>query len=182
MPIDGLVGGSLTATPGIAKGFGTPDTATASLTASQYTMVPGTLITLNTALEVGSRFRFIIGLLKTAAGSATWNAVVSLGAHGTTADTQVATWTSGTNTAAIDQAILILEVVITALGAGTAAKAACTAFYVNELTTTTGLGNIACAAGSTAGFNSAAAQYIHVDVEPGTSAVMTGWGMAEQLA
>jgi hypothetical protein len=175
MPVDGLVEGSLVKTPGLARGFGTPDTTAGSLTASQYNVVPGTTIALNGPLSVGSRFRFHLGVLKTGAGTNTWALEVGIGTHGTTADTQA-------NTALADRAILIIEVVITAIGAGTTAKAACTAFYVNQATDSTGLGSISCAATSTAGFNSATATSIHVDVNPGSGATMTGWGMAEQLA
>ena len=182
MPVDGLVEGSLTKTPGLARGFGTPDTTAASLTASQYNVVPGTTITLNSPLAVGSRFRFHVGVLKTGAGTNTWITRVAIGTHGTTADTLVASWTSGTNTALADRATLILEVVITAIGAGTSATAACTAFYVNQATDSTGLGSISVATSSTAGFNATTATSIHVDVEPGSGATMTAWGMAEQLA
>ena len=182
MPIDGLVAGNLIATPGLAKGFGVPDTTAGGFSAGQYNVVPGTLITLPTGLVVGSRFRFWTSLVKTAAGSATWNARVTIGTLGTASDTSVAVFTSGTNTAAIDQAILVVEMVITALGTGTAATAACSAFYCNTLTNATGLGSIGLQATSTAGFNSATAKYIHLDIEPGTAAVMTGGGMAEQLA
>lgn len=182
MPVDGLVEGALVKTPGIARGFGVPDTTAASLTASQYNVVPGTTVTLNGPLQVGSRFRFHIGVLKTGAGTNTWAVRVAIGTHGTTADTLVASWTSGTNTALADRGFLVVECVITAIGSGTSATAACTAFYVNQATDSTGLGSVSCAATATAGFNATTATSVHVDVNPGSGATMTGWGMAEQLA
>lgn len=173
-----VIGGGL-----IGRGLGTPASATTSLTASTQIVQGGTLFQLPTSyLAVGQRFRWTINLVKTAAGTATWTAKVCFGVNGTNADAAIATWTSGTNTAAIDQAILIIECRITALGSGTSATAACTAFYSNTLTNATGLGRIDPVPGSTAGFDSTATTpYMHVDITAGASAVMTGVGMAEQI-
>lgn len=168
----------------LGNGLGTPASATTSLTASTQVVQGGTLFQLPTgSLAVGQRYRWHIGLIKTAAGTATWTAKVCYGTNGTNADGAIATWTSGTNTAAIDQALLIIECRITALGSGTSATAACTAYYVNTLTNATGLGVISPVPGSTAGFDSTATTpYMHVDITAGASAVMTGVGMAERVA
>lgn len=163
---------------------GTANASAQSLTASSANLITGTSIPLATgALRVGNRFRFVIGLTKTGAGTATWTAVVKFGTADTTSDGAIATWTSGTNTALIDTAILIIECNITAIGSGTSATASCMAFYTNgQGTAITGLGSIAAAPGSTAGFNSTATSpFLHVDITPGASAVMTGWGSAEQV-
>jgi hypothetical protein len=123
-----------------------------------------------------------VGLTKTAAagGTNTWQVRLAFGTAGTNSDAAIATWTSGTNTAAIDQAILVIEVRVT--GTGGTATATGIAFYNNTLTNATGLGIINAAPGSTATFNAGATTpFIHVDVSPGASAVMTGWGSAEQL-
>lgn len=167
----------------LGNGLGTPSAATTALTASTAVVQGGTLFQLPTGvLAVGQRFRWHIGLEKTGAGSATWSMRVMYGTNGTTADGAIATWTSGTNTAAIDQALIVIECLITALGSGTSATAACTAFYVNTLTNATGLGRIDPVPGSTAGFDSTAVTpYFHVDITAGASAVMTGVGMAEQV-
>lgn len=165
-------------------GQGTPNTAAQSLTASSANLVTGTSVALVTgALNVGTRYRFHLGVNKTAAGVATWTAAVKLGTANTTSDAAIATWTSGTNTALIDTAILIIEVTVTALGSGTSATAKCMAFYVNaQGTAITGLGSIAAAPGSTAGFNSTATSpFLHIDITPGASAVMTAWGSADQV-
>ena len=167
----------------VPGGEGTPDSTAASLTASSANVLAGSLFQLPTSfLAVGMRFRWVISLTKTAAGLAVWTAAVKFGTAGTNSDGAIATWTSGTNTALIDKALLIIESRITALGSGTSATAACTAFYVNaQGTTSTGLGDIAAAPGATAGFNSTATTpFMHIDVTPGTSAVMTGWAMAER--
>jgi hypothetical protein len=167
----------------LGNGLGTPASATTALTASTQVVQGGTLFQLPTgSLAVGQRFRWHLNLVRTAAGTATWTAKVCYGTAGTNADAAIATWTSGTNTAAIDQAMLIIECRITALGSGTSATAACTAFYVNRLTEVTGFGKIDPVPGSTAGFDSTAATpFFHVDITSGASAVVTGVGMAEQI-
>lgn len=172
----------LPATSPYLGGVGTPSTAAQSLTAATANVVSGTLVQLPTGnLKVGSRFRIHIGLDKTAAGTATWIAALKWGTAGTNADAAVASWTSGTNTAAIDQATLDIEAVVTALGA--TATMACIAFFVNTLTNVTGLGKINFNPTSTATFDSTLANpFIHVDVTPGASAVMTAVASAERLA
>lgn len=167
----------------LGNGLGTPSAATTALTASTEVLQGGTLFQLPTgSLLVGQRFRWHIGIEKTNAGTATWLAKVKYGTNGTTADAAIATWTSNTNTAAVDQCLLIIECLITALGSGTSATAACTAFYSHDATSVTGLGRIDPVPGSTAGFDSTAANpYFHVDITAGASAVMTGVGMAEQV-
>src|SRR5207302_11253041 len=107
-----------------------------SLTASAANVVTGTKFQLATgSLFVGQRFRFELVVTKTAAGTATWNLIVKYGTAGTTSDGAIATWTSGTNTAAIDKATIGIDIVILTLGAS--ATAACTAMYVNRLTDVT---------------------------------------------
>lgn len=167
----------------LANGLGTPASATTALTASTQVIQGGTMFQLPTGyLAVGQRYRWHIGMIKTAAGTNTWTAKVCYGTNGTTADGAIATWTSGANTAAVDQALLIIEMRITALGSGTSATAACTAFYCNTLTNATGFGVINPVPGSTAGFDSTATTpYFHVDITQGASASVTGVGMAEQL-
>lgn len=168
-------------THALANGQGTPATAAGSLTAGSVNLISGTLVAIPTgSLAVGTRYRFHVGLTKTGAGTATWTLTVRYGTNGNNTDAAIATWTSGTNTALADRAILIVEVVITALGAS--GTAACIAFYTNQGTDATGLGSISPAPGSTATLNTAATSpFLHVDVQPGASAVMTGWGMAEQV-
>jgi parallel beta-helix repeat protein len=136
-------------------------------------VLTGSLIQLPVnGLMVGTRFAWEIVLIKTAAGTATWQVQVKFGTAGTTADAAIASWTSGTNTAAIDQTRLRIVCEILTLGA--AATARCNAFYSNTLTSTTGLGRIVGAPTSTATFNSSASPaYIHIGVTPGASAVMT---------
>lgn len=174
--------GLIVGTAGSPGGVGTPDASTIALTAGTQIVVAGTKVQLATnQLFVGSRYQFSMGIIKTtAAGAATWTAKVCFGTAGTNADGAIATFTSGTNTGAIDQAILIVDVLVTALGA--TATASCRAFYVNTLTNATGLGSIPLVPGSTATFNSTSTSpFIHVDITMGTSAVCTAVGSAERL-
>lgn len=180
--VEGVGFSELPSSSATLGGVGTPSTTSQSLTASTANVVTGTLLQLPTAnLKVGSRFRFHIGVDKTAAGIATWAAALKWGTAGTVADAAVATWTSGTNTAAIDQATLDIEAVVTSLGS--TAAMACIAFYVNTLTNVTGLGKINFIPSPTATFDSTLANpFIHVDITPGASAVMTSIASVERLA
>lgn len=164
---------------------GTPSTATTALTASTRIVTGGSLFSVPTGgLAVGQVYQWTLGIIKTtAAGSAAWTAIVSIGSTGTNSDPSVATFTSGTNTAAIDQGILIITARITALGSGTSATAACNASYCNTLTNVTGLGTVPTIPGATAGFDSTVTTpNLHVDITMGTSAVCTSVCSAERLA
>lgn len=162
-------------------GQGTINSAAQALTASQANRISGTSIPLPTeVLKVGSRFKFEVGTDKTAAGAAPWSVAVKFGTADTTADAAIATWTSGTNTAAADQSRLTFEVEILTLGAAATAKCIC--ISNNTLTNVTGLGKIGFIPGSTATFNSnAVLPFLHLDITPGASAVMTAVGAAQIL-
>lgn len=165
---------------GAPGGIGTPDSSTVACTASTRVLIPGTSVALATnQLFVGNIFRLRTSLSRTAAGTATWTAIVAFGTANTTSDSAIATFTSGTNTAAIDNAILDIHVRILTLG-GTA-TAACTAFYAHG-GGALGFGQIPLIPGSTASFNSAATSpFLHVDITSGASAVVTAVGAAERL-
>ncbi len=181
--VEGIGFFKITGVPTVALGgVGTPATTAQSLTASAANVATGSLVQLPTSnLSVGSRFRFKICVDKTAAGTATWVVALKYGTAGTTADAAVASWTSGTNTAAIDQATLVIEAVVATLGATGTWN--CIAFYTNTLTNATGLGKININPTSTAAFDSTATTpYLHVDITPGASAVMTSIADAERLA
>jgi hypothetical protein len=174
----------VTGTSLVLGGLGTPSGSATSITVGTDTLVGGTLFQLPTnGLAVGQRYRFTLTITKTAAGTATWTAKVKFGTAGTNADGATATWTSGTNTAALDQMLLLIDCNITALGSGTSATMTCVANSTSQQSNVTGLGSIAGTPGSTTGFNSTATSpYMHVDLNAGTSAVMTAWGMAERIA
>ena len=151
-------------------------TALQSLTASSDNMLTGGILPFAAGdIAVGSTWEWDVQLIKTAAGTATFSVTVRVGTTtgGTTSDTAIATFTSGTNTAAIDQSHVRVVARCTSISAG-AATFACAAFSQNELTSATGLGLFASPIpGSTATVTVSTAQSIHLDVTPGASAVMT---------
>ena len=111
---------------GPSTGVGTPNTSAQSLTASAANLITGTKLQLGTGqIVVGTRYRFIVGASKTGAGIASWSVQVKYGTAGTTSDANVASWTSGTNTGVIDEAIIIIEATCTAVGSGTSATWYC---------------------------------------------------------
>lgn len=175
-----ITGNTGLAQPGIdVVGF---QTTNANLTASALNLITGTSIRLPTnGLWVGSRIRFHLGIQKlTAAGTATWTCKVKFGTANTTADTEICSWTSGTNTAAVDGANVIVDIRITAVGSGTSATCAGQVTYHHQLLAATGLGSLGPAPTLTTAFNSTLADpYMHIDITPGASAVMTCIGTAE---
>ena len=162
-------------------GRGTINATAQSLTAAAANPITGASISLTTgAIRVGSRFRWEVGVIKTAAGTATWSMIVRFGTLNTIVDPAVATWTSTTNTAAIDQGHYTIEMEVLTLGASATAKYIC--ISSNTLTSVTGLGRIAFIPTPTATFNSAAANpFLNVTITPGAAAVFTAVGSAQQI-
>ena len=176
--VKNITGNSGIVQPGIVSAFAT---TRPNLTASALNLVGGTSIQIPTnGLRVGSQFRFTIALDKTAAGVATWTAKVKFGVNNTTADAEIASWTSGTNTAAAEGANLVIDVNIGVVGASATCTAQAT--YQHQLLAATGLGSIAPAPTATTAFNSTVANpWLHVDITPGAAAVMTAVGRAEVI-
>lgn len=86
--------------------------------ASTRTYVTGSKLAVpNGGLQVGSKFKFKVALAKTAAGVAASTFDVAIGLLGTTADAATASISTGTQTAAIDEAVVTVEGVITAISA-----------------------------------------------------------------
>ena len=76
--------------------------------------VPSTTVT---GMVVGTRFSWETAMMKTAAGTNAFNIIIYRGTNGTTADTADVTQSVGTQTAAVDNMTVRVEVVITATGA-----------------------------------------------------------------
>lgn len=165
--------------------LGNMASASQSLPASATTLMTGTSIALATQpLRVGMRFKWTFQLNKTtAAGTATWQALVKFGTANTTADGTICAWTSGTNTAIVDTVNVIIYVEILTLGSGTSATCKGLAMTQNwKGTATTGLSTLP-AAGTASGFNSTlASPFIHLSILHGASIVSTGWGAVEVVA
>jgi hypothetical protein len=178
---------------------GTPGTWAYEGTALTRTAVPSTTTSLTASTEVllgaaqmrnptnstlvGSMWKVTGSVTKTGAGTATWNVQIRYGTSSTaTSNTSIATFTSGTNTGAADQATFTIFIYVTAVGSGTSATIAANCMYANQLTSSTGLGNLPLVATSTAGFDSTVTQpYIAATVTCGSGATMTGVGMVERI-
>lgn len=80
--------------------------------------VTGSSLTVPTNLAVGSRFRWTITLVKTAAGTGTFNIRIYRGTNGSTADTaDVTQAVTAAATAVADALTVDVEIVVTATGA-----------------------------------------------------------------
>jgi hypothetical protein len=160
-----------------------PSTTT-SLTASTEVLLGAAQMRNPTnSTLVGSMWKVTGSVTKTGAGTATWNVQIRYGTSSTaTSNTSIATFTSGTNTGAADQATFTIFIYVTAVGSGTSATIAANCMYANQLTSSTGLGNLPLVATSTAGFDSTVTQpYIAATVTCGSGATMTGVGMVERI-
>jgi hypothetical protein len=76
--------------------------------------LPATLIT---GMAVGTRFRWTVAMTKTAAGTGTFIIGIYRGTNGSTADTLDVAQSIGTQTAAVDNMTVDVEMVVTATGA-----------------------------------------------------------------
>ena len=90
--------------------------------------------------DVGTTYRLIFDVVKTAAGTATPIINVRFGTNGTTADAAILTFTFGAGTAAADTGRFEVLALFRTVGSGTSAVLVGNATLVSNLTTT-GLSN-----------------------------------------
>jgi hypothetical protein len=95
-------------------------------------------------LLVGTRFKWVVNISKTAAGTGTTNLDIAVGSAGTTADTARVTLAGATETAAADTATIVVEAIVRIVSAS-GIIAACSQI------------NNSAAAGSAAGYKQNAA-------------------------
>lgn len=76
--------------------------------------VPATPVT---GIAVGTRFVWRVAMMKTAAGTGAFSIIIYRGTNGSTSDTADVTQSIGTQTAAVDNMVVDVEVVVTATGA-----------------------------------------------------------------
>lgn len=143
---------------------------------SADTYLTGSRIVLPAGLVAGSRYKLVLDLNKTAAGTGTPVITVRLGTAGSTADTSRAALTFVANTAAADEARVELLVTFRAVGASAIIQAVCT--FSHQLTTTgfggTGAGANMIRRATSAAFDATPANTgIGVSVNGGTGAVWT---------
>lgn len=139
------------------------------------TYAAGSFIALPAAPKVGSRYRVVLDVSKTAAGTATPIITVRVGTAGSTADAARHTFTFNAGTAAADVGRFEIDLVFRSVGGGT--SAVCQARAVcNHSLSTTGLINIPAQVlqSTSAGFDSTVAGLgIGVSVNGGASAAWT---------
>lgn len=84
------------------------------------TLVTGSLLKVpNGGLVVGAKIKYRAVLTKTAAGTASSTFDVGIGPNGTTADSATVSFGTGTQTAAIDTAVVDITATVTSLGTST---------------------------------------------------------------
>lgn len=146
------------------------------------TYLTGSFCLFPVAPKVGTRYRLIFDVSKTAAGTATPILTVRVGTAGSTADTARLTFTFAAGTAAASVARFMVEVHFRTVGSGTSAVLVGTATCINTGTT----GVIGAASGvlqvTSAGFDSTVASLgIGVSVNGGTSAAWTVQNVESEL-
>jgi len=90
--------------------------AQGSVTAGTRTYLAGSSIQCGQLL-VGSRFRWVVSITKTAAGVANTNIDIAVGTAGTTADTARVTFTGATETAIADTATIVIDATVRVVSA-----------------------------------------------------------------
>lgn len=109
-------------------------TAAQVVAAATLTYISGSALRVPPGgLKVGSKIRFKFSMTKTAAGTATSTIAIVVGTAGTTADTARVSFTKPAGTAAIDEALVIVEAVVRSVSA--------TGVIVGELVLVHGLEN-----------------------------------------
>lgn len=150
--------------------------ADAALTASAANYIPNSNLDF-TNVKPGTRFRWRIGMSKTAAGIATQTFDVRVGINASTADTVRlggASWATGTQTAAADFAVVEIVAIVRAVGA-TGTMAGYWLFSKNAATTTGFAPQATLTATGTSGSfdTTVAGSKIGVCTTPGASAAVT---------
>lgn len=107
---------------------GQASVADQAISAATLTSITGSIITVPPqGIQVGTTFRWIVHLTSGAAGTAAGNVFsVKIGTAGTTADSNVAVFTTLTvGTAVVSEAVVIVQMTIRTLGATATAYASC---------------------------------------------------------
>lgn len=158
--------------PGI---IGPVGIAVQTITGVATALVAGTLCPVPPqAFQIGTMLRWSIPFSKTAAGTAARVVAVKYGAAGSTADGTTIATASFTPTAVADQGVLVIDLVVTSLGA--AATALCQMYIQHTSATAVGWGVSAITA-TMATFDSTAPgtapRFLHVDISVGTAEVLS---------
>jgi hypothetical protein len=153
-------------------------TGTGTQTISATTaLVLGSQVTVPVnGFQVGTILRWVVPVSKTLAGTAARTMAIKYGAAGSTSDATTIATASVTPTAAADQGVYYIEMVITALGSGTSATALAQMYLVHNSASAAGLGTNNTTM-TMAGFNStlpsAGPAFLELVITTGTSEVLT---------
>lgn len=159
--------------PGGFRNYNTADVVANA--ADTYLTGSGLTIPANMLMQVGTRFRWVIGMTKTGAGivAPVWR--LRVGTAGTTADTARCTFTSAAaQTGVIDTGWVEIEAIVRAVGAAAGVIAGILTLTHNLAAT--GFANIATLAlqSTSAAFDSTVAgTIIGISVDPGAAGVWT---------
>jgi hypothetical protein len=139
------------------------------------TYLAGSAITIPTAggWKVGTQYRLLFDMVKTAAGTAAFTIKLRLGTTGTTSDTNILTLTFGAGTAAVDTGMFEVLVTFRTVGSGTSAVVQGVAKCNHALAATglvsTGASGCGIVLGTSSGFDSSTATKIGASINGGTS-------------
>ena len=139
------------------------------------TYLAGSGITIPSAGDwsVGQTYKCAFDMTKTAAGTATFIAIVRMGTLGTVGDAAILTLTFGAGTAAIDTGIFELWATFRTVGSGTSAVIAGMIECRHALAATglvsTGASGLGLITGTSAGFNSTTQTVIGLSINGGAS-------------
>jgi hypothetical protein len=163
---------------GISAVFKALSAASVSTVSASYaadTYLAGSCITIPTAggWQVGTQYRLIFDLIKTAAGTAAFTITIRLGTAGTTSDAALITLTFGAGTAAADTGLFEVLITFRTVGSGTAAVLRGLARCTHALSATglisTGASGCGIVLGASGGFDSSTQTKIGVSINGGTS-------------
>jgi hypothetical protein len=106
-------------TASILYGTTNANSATQSQATSAGTnyYVTNSNLAVPTTLKVGTTFTWNVGMTKTAAGTGAFNIVIYRGTNGSISDTADVTQSIGTQTAAVDNMLVTVQVTVTTIGA-----------------------------------------------------------------
>jgi hypothetical protein len=104
---------------GGTSSFNTAMQSQTTVAGTIYYVTKSGLLVPGTAIRVGTTAKWVLTMSKSALGTGAFNIKIFMGTNGTTADTAEVSQSIGTQTAALDNMILHVQVTFTAVGAGT---------------------------------------------------------------
>jgi hypothetical protein len=161
--------GGLLLSPNSTGSLYNSSTATVSASFATDTYLNGSQIVIpGQRPRVGTKFKCVFDITKTAAGTATSIVNLRYGNNGTTADTAICTFTFGAGTAAAATGTFSVEGIFRSVGAGTSSVVVGNC-HLDDLSTTGISSTIKSVSVVSTGFDSTTATYLGVSFNGGTS-------------